>query len=566
MRLERRPIAILPRLVAEGIAAGEVIERPASVVRELLDNAVDAGARQVTVELRGGGLELIRVSDDGSGIPTEEVELAFCHHATSKIATLDDLLQLRTLGFRGEALPSIAAIAEVEMFTRAPADPYGTIVVLRAGEVVRRARAARQPGTTVSVRQLFYNVPVRRGFLANRRSESLLIGQLVRRYALAHPAIRFSLLLDGRLTFRSSGGGRLDLAMAEVHGPAVGAGLLALPAIRQETFSLGGFLGGRALTRPSRDQITLIINQRCATSRGLLAALENAYRPFLPRGRHPIGVIVIEVPPSEVDPNVHPAKIEVRLRREPEIATALAAAVRTTLERAPARPSPTDELTFGPAQYPLPLASRCFAESGEASPDRAIEDARGQEGMLSQARVLGQLQQSLILVEHDDGLLLIDQHRAHERILYETLRRDEGTGLEAQTLLEPVVVELAPHQAERLDERLAMLDELGFQCQRIGGRAYLIQTVPLVPGQEQVVAQLASVIEEAAAPEDGWRERLLAALACRAAIRRHRPLDLPEMERLVRELARTSAPAVCPHGSPLILQLTRRFLERQLGW
>lgn len=562
----RRPIAILSPDVAEQIAAGEVVERPTSVVRELIDNAIDAGATDVTIELRGGGLELIRVNDDGCGIPPDEVELAFRHHATSKIGSFGDLLTLRTLGFRGEALPSIAAVSEVEMLTRDAAHDSGTRIVLRAGEVIRRRRAARQPGTTVTVRRLFHNVPARLKFVSAGRGESLQVGHLVRRYALAHPSVRLSLALDGRLSFRSSGSGRLDLTIAEVYGSAVGNTLLCLPRKQVDGTAVSGFLSVRSITRPRRDHLTLIVNGRLAASRGLATALESAYRPVLPRGRHPIAVVVVEVPPAELDPNIHPAKTEVRLAREPVVAAALADVIRAALAHAPALPNADADFSVGSGQYRLPFRQRRIAEGSGPTWQRALRDELSGSS-LPALRILGQVQDSLILAEGEHGLFLIDQHRADERIIYEDLlRRGGADATGAQTLLEPVVVELKPHQAILLDERLSDLEGLGLSCQRIGGRDYLVRAVPAVPGRENVATNLDVLLEEAASEDEGWRERLMASLACRAAVRRNRPLSESEMKDLLRGLAATTAPAVCPHGSPLILHLSDGFLKKQFDW
>jgi DNA mismatch repair protein MutL len=560
------PIAVLPAEVAERIAAGEVIERPTSAVRELLDNSLDAGAREITVEIRGGGLEIVRVSDDGSGIPPDQVELAFQRHATSKIRAVDDLFSLRTLGFRGEALPSMAAVAEVTMLTRDRDSDVGTMVMLRAGEVARRSRMARQPGTTVTVRHLFQNVPARLKFLPASRNESLVAGQLVRRYALAHPDVCFSLMVDGHLSFRSSGSGRLETAIRDVYGPAVGAAMLPLHAEVAGGATVGGYISGRTVTRPGRHHVTLLVNGRWATCPRLAAALESAYRPFLPRGRHPVAVIVLEVPPGELDPNVHPAKTEVRLLREQEVAEALARAVRETLGHTPARPMPTDDFSLSATQIHLPSPRRHLAERPGVGWDPDSTEDEPLSTCLPRLRVLAQLHRSVILAEGARGLFLIDQHRAHERVIYEKLLRRNGEPEpDGQSLLEPVVLELKPHQAAVLEERLPYLEELGFSCQRFGGRDYLVRAVPSLPRREDFVAHLEALLEEAASEDEGWRERLLASIACRAAVRRNRPLDEAEMQELLHELAGTSAPATCPHGSPLVLEFSGSFLERQFG-
>ncbi|HEY3108400.1 MAG TPA: DNA mismatch repair endonuclease MutL [Chloroflexota bacterium] len=547
-------IAVLRADVADRIAAGEVIERPASVVRELVDNALDAGAREVSVELRGGGLELIRVSDDGSGLPADQVELAFERHATSKIRSVEDLERLATLGFRGEALPSIAAVAEVTMLTRETDAEAATTLTLRAGRPLKSGRAARQPGTTATVRHLFHNMPARLKFLPAGRSESLLVGALIRRCALARPDVAFSLALDGHPSFRSTGSGSLETAMAEVYGPAVAAALLPLAGP-----GLVGLISNRSVTRPTKHHLTLVVNRRPVQCRELLAAIEAAYRPLLPRGRHPIATIVLEVPPEEVDPNVHPAKAEVRLLREAELAEALAALVRDALARAPARPTDDEDFSLQPSQYRLPTPRRRLLEAAE--PYRAGDEP------IAELRVVAQLKQTLILAEGQRGLYLIDQHRAHERIIYhQLLARLETATPEAQALLEPIVLELTPTQAAAVEERLEYLQGLGFDVQRFGKRDYLVRAVPALPDGENVALHLEELLAEAAGEGEGWRDRLLVSLACRAAVRRSRPLTDAAMGKLLTGLAATPTPASCPHGSPLILHFSGDFLERQFGW
>jgi DNA mismatch repair protein MutL len=581
----RRPIRVLPQRVSERIAAGEVIDRPASVVRELVDNALDAGATDVTIDLRGSGLELIRVADDGRGVPPEELETAFVRHATSKIAEYDDLARLHTLGFRGEALPSIAAVAEITLLSRVPEEPSAASLTVSGGEVLRRGRMARQPGTTVTVRDLFQNVPARLKFLPAGRAESILVGQLVRRYALARPDVRFQLLLDGRPSFRA-GGGTAESALAEVYGRVVADTLLPL-RLTTEAARIDGLIGGRSATRPSRGQVTLVINGRVAISRGVSSAIEAAYRPLLPRGRHPIALIRIDVPPDELDANVHPAKSEVRLAREAEVAAALAELLRDALGRAPARPSADEEFALGPRQQRLPAPRRRLigweshtwegvrgvrgvrneiAESDTPYSDTSDADTSDTAaGLLDRARVLAQLHGTLILVETARGLLLVDQHRAHERVIYALLRERRGAP-SAQSLLEPIVLELTPVQIGRLEERLGFLEELGFLCQRFGDREFLVRAVPSLPDAEELAEGLAGLLEEAASEEDDWQHRLMTAVSCRAAVRRGRPMAAHEMAELLRRLAATDAPATCPHGSPLILELDADFLERQFAW
>lgn len=555
----------LPPEVAERIAAGEVIERPAAVVRELLDNALDAGARSVAVEVRGGGLDLIRVSDDGWGIAADEVELAFRRHATSKLRALDDLYALRTLGFRGEALPSIAAVSETSLVTRRAEGDLATRIVVRGGQVVERGYAAREPGTTVEVRELFRAVPARLSFVQPARVESAAIGHLVRRFALAHPEVQLSLTLDGRPAFRSSPSGSLPGALAEVYGPPLAQAMLELAPLDAEWGRLGGSISPRTVTRPDRREVTLIVNGRLAASRGLLAALEAAYRPVLPRGRHPIACLRVDVPPAELDPNVHPAKTEVRLLREAEAAEALRQAVAEVLARTPDRPPASASFAPTIGQPALPSPRRRVAEAGLAWGGQPAPLAVAD--LLRTGQIVAQVQDTLILVAGASTMLLVDQHRAHERILYERLRAGWGEQSgRGQALLEPVVLELKPDQAASLAACAGELEGLGFGVERFGGRTFLLRTVPGLPGAERLAESLPALLDDAGTLEDGWRERLLRSLACRTAVKRGAALDEPAMAGLVQGLAATAAPAACPHGSPLLLELSSAFLRRQFRW
>lgn len=564
-RQHQSRIAVLPREVAERIAAGEVIERPASVVRELIDNAIDAGATDIAVELRGSGLELIRVTDNGCGIPGDDVELAFQRHATSKIGAEVDLQDLHTLGFRGEALPSITAVAEVSLVTRVASVASGVAIELRDAQVVRRAAAARQPGTTVTVRHLFRNVPARLKFLPAGRTESLVVGQLVRRMALSQPAVRFTLVLDGHLAFRSSGSGDLRATMAEVYGSAVAETLLPLASDTSEPVVIAGLLGGRTATRPSRAQITLIVNGRVVSNPDLMAALESAYRPLLPRGRHPVAVVTLAVPPAEVDPNIHPAKAEVRLARQSEVATILERTVRDALTAAPARPERERDFSLIGGQATLDLPQRRVRESRAAWGRRRDTDNEFSLPV-DRLRLVAQVQGTLILTEGPNGLYLVDQHRAHERAIFERLLRADGRReADAQALLEPILLELPAHRAARLEERLGELERIGFVVERFGERAFLVRAIPTDVAHGDV-PQLDGLLEEAAAEGESWRQRLLISLSCRSAIRRGEALAPAQMEGLLRDLADTSVPAACPHGSPLVLYVGDDFLARQFGW
>ncbi|HET8841681.1 MAG TPA: DNA mismatch repair endonuclease MutL [Ktedonobacteraceae bacterium] len=587
----------MPVEVAERIAAGEVIERPVSVIKELLENALDAGARDIRVEVRGGGLSLLRVTDDGSGIPSQELEIACARHSTSKIREVEDLERLRTLGFRGEALASIAAVSELTLLSLAneaeagDEESAGAYIIIRGGEVIQHGRKARLRGTTVTVRDLFYNVPARLKFMRHARTEGQHILQLLRRYAVGYPEVRLSLLLEEQTVLQTSGSGSLAKTLAEIyHLPLVEMlNPVSVNAWEGTTvrFTLRGCVGNRALAQNNRQHVTLFVNGRWIQSKSLQDALEAGYRGLLPRGKHPLLVLHIQIPTEEVDANVHPAKTEVRLLHEREVAEAISMALRGILERSPALPEeaqlPGPSLVFQGRLAGVRRRGLHVAESAEEYRVQEDAEAQGLAGAADILRVLhplAQLQQAVILAEAPDGsLYLIDQHRAHERVIYEHLRQkyvglkapqeevDEWlAGADAHLLLEPVVVELKRHEAELFEQRLPMLRGLGLECERFGGRSFLVRSVPGGVGQEQLASYLPELASIAAEDNNDWLDRLLIGLACRSALRRGRELGLAEQRTLLTSLAEVSAPAVCPHGSPILLHYSRAFLIDKFEW
>ena len=553
-----RPIIrVLPPEVAERIAAGEVVERPVSVVKELVDNALDAGAGDVRVDVEGGGLRLIRVADDGSGIPADQLELAFQRHATSKIDAATDLLEIATLGFRGEALPSIAAVAEVDVASSVDDSGRAATLGLRAGQVQRRGTRGRPRGTTVWVRNLFQPLPARLKFTRNPRTESAQIGQLLRRYALARPEVRVSLVLDGHPSLRTSGSGRLDQVLSEVLGPDVAASLLPLPERQVGAGRITGVVSGPGLSRPNRQHCIVFVNRRSVQAPALQQALEGAYRPLMPPGRHPVVVVFVEVPPGAVDVNVHPSKAEVKLLWEADLAEALGEMVRATLGRSPRRPTDEEDFALSATQYKLPAPARRVAESG------ALFELEEPQPRLS-LRFVGQVQNTVLLAEGRGGLYVVDQHRAHERVIYERLTAEHATA-PAQYLLEPVVLELSATRSEILADRLGALEALGFSCERFGGHSFLVRSAPEVPdGLDRT--SLTDALEDASDEAEDWRERLLIRLACRSAIRRGKPMSPMEAKTLLDQLGQASVTSLCPHGAPVVLHFNRRFFERQFAW
>ncbi len=569
----RPPIRVLPPAAVALIAAGEIIERPASVVKELVENALDAGATRVRVDVQGGGLRLIRVGDDGVGIPSYELLLACRRHATSKL-TGPNLSEISTLGFRGEALPSIAAVAELSIVSAVDESGVGQRLTLLEGRVVVDEPAPRPRGTTVSVRHLFQNIPARLAVASRPQTEVVQIGHSVRRLALAAPQVRIELFVEGRPALRTTGSGDLQTTLTEVYGPSLTASLLPLGPAKAGGGTLRGVVGGPELTRPGRGQVHLVINGRWVQPRALLAQIESAYRPVLPRGRHPVLALRIDVAPDVVDLNIHPSKLEVRLLAEREIGAAAGELIRGVLAQQPLplRGGPTTGLAA------LPVTPPRLGETRAAWNDDGPILSPG----LPPLRLVGQVQDRLLLLEGPQGLYMVDQHRAHERILYEHLAATSAAArAEPEVLPEPLLLELTPAQATRFGRRLEELAELGFQWEEFGGRSFLLRAAPSMPGvlergsdsplaglgdTHELGTTVLDLADEEAGDGEIWRERLLVRLACRTAVRRGRALDRPSMRALVEGLGQTGAPAVCPHGSPLLMHVSGDLLERQFGW
>jgi DNA mismatch repair protein MutL len=501
-------------------------------------------------------------------------------HTTSKISALEDLSHLRSLGFRGEALASIAAVSETTVVSRsieseiADQEQPALSVTWRGGDIVRREGRARPHGTTVTVLDLFYNVPARLKFMRGARTENGHVVQLLRRYAVGYPNVRFHLALDEHSALQTSGSGDLALTLVELyHLPLTE--MVSPVDYSNEHGRVHGFIGNRVLAQHSRQYVTLLVNGRWVNVRALNEAVEQGYRSLLPKGKHPVLVLHVELPPDEVDVNVHPAKTEVRLLHEDAITAALTYVVRSVLEQSPASP---ETVQFpGPIlanQRRLPHPRRRGLHIAEGAGEYRAEQALPATAVvIASLRPLAQLQQAVILAEASDGsLYLIDQHRAHERVIYEHIRsvytgvQAEAAVADAHLLLEPAIIEMKGYQAEMLEQRLPMLRGLGIECERFGGRSFLIRSVPAGEGQEQLAAHLHELAEFAAEDSPDWQDHLLIGLACRSAMRRGRVLSSGEQATLLKALSQVAAPAVCPHGSPILLHYSRSFFIEKFDW
>ena len=539
----------LPQEVADAIAAGEVIERPASVVKELIENALDAEARRITVDVRGAGRTSIRVNDDGSGIEAADLHLAFVRHATSKVAALPDLNAITTLGFRGEALASIAAVADVECSSG------GARIHLRGGEVLEQGAGPVLPGVNVEVRDLFANVPARLKFLKSDATEVAAIRDTVASYALLNPHVRFQLTIDGRVALSTSGDGDRRRSSAAVHGAAVAAEMLeivGLPLIK-------GIVSQPRVSRGSRDWIVLAVNARPIASRTLLYALEECYQGRLERGRHPVAVLDIGIDPELVDVNVHPAKREVRFRDENAVFAAVQRAVRAALGgsepffyRAPSTAVATSTFNAGAAESP--------ARAGVAVQDLVTREAPAEAPL----RPLGQIGQGYIVAEGPQGLVLVDQHAAHERILYNRLlaRLRDGKGM-TQPLLMPAAIDVEPALMAAASDHASGLAALGLELEEFGPRSLRITSIPA----EMPVSRATKAVQETLAAlaenrSDGAIEKAAAELACHSAVRFGDVLDVAEQRRLLTDLEQAEESITCPHGRPTRLLVEWQELKR----
>ena len=574
---EIRRIRQLPPEVAARIAAGEVIERPASVVRELLDNAIDAGAGRIRVTITEGGLQSMEVNDDGRGIAPDQLELAFERHATSKIAVASDLRRVATLGFRGEALGAIAAAAEVEIVTRAEGEPVGVAALLVDRVVVRRSARAAPVGTTISVRELFARVPARRSFLGSASSEGRQITTLVSHYALAYPGIAFR-LEAGRRPFGTSGDGNLRHAVAAIYGAEQGAAMLDV-AHEENDIVVSGLAGPPSLHRGNRSGIALFVNGRWVQSGALRFAVSDAYQSELPGGRYPVASVALRLLPEAVDVNVHPAKAEVRFRDQRGVARVLrhailralegAGAVGWTLGDAPA-PEPASTGTPRPSlrqrlQPPESAQAPLRGDLARASPSSG-EEARTQRERLPLLRVVGQVATTYVVAEGPDGMYLIDQHAGHERVVFDRLKGRTAAAA-VQPLLEPVLVDLDRTAAAVFEEHGAHLERLGLSLEPFGDASCLVRAAPAGFGDGDIAGALRAMLEKLG---DERRvsdpfDRAAATVACHSSVRAGMALSLEEMRQLIEDLAATASPRTCPHGRPTLVHVRQEALDRQFG-
>jgi len=584
--------------VASQIAAGEVVERPASVVKELLENALDAGAKTVTVEIAAAGRTLIRTADDGAGIPADELALAVERHATSKLVSADDLFKIATLGFRGEALASIGSVSRMTLTSRTPDAPAGARLRVEGGTIGKVEKIGAPVGTVVSMEDLFYNVPARLKFLKQDMTERRAIDALLTRYALAYPHVRFKLTEGGTASLQTAGDGDRRAILAALYGVDVARQMLEVLS-EEDGLKLTGFISPVALTRSNRKEITFFINGRWVQDTPLSAALLQAYHTLLMVGRYPLAAIFLEVPPEEVDVNVHPAKAEVRFRNPDKVFSFVQRGVRRAIlaftpvpqvapqnlwGRSDVRPQTTDGRPQVDAAWILAHDERS-AGSGQPSAVNGMEAESGQPssanlqpanfqpetiGQVPLLRLIGQIGATYLVAEGPDGLYLIDQHAAHERVLFEKLMaQHEQKKIPSQALLTPAVVELQPASARLLNEQLPFLEHFGFHVEPFGSSAFQVRAMPSLFVNSDPAAALRALVEDFEEDETPLQNEIEAKIAGRVckrlAVKAGQVLSPEEQRALLSDLEACASPRTCPHGRPTMIHLSVDLLERQFG-
>jgi DNA mismatch repair protein MutL len=602
-------IRLLPETVASQVAAGEVVERPASVVKELIENSIDAGARKIDIMIRRGGISLVRVIDDGCGMDRDDALLSLERHATSKIRSAADLQAVSTLGFRGEALPSIASVSRFRLTTREARAVAGTEIIVNGGKIDIVRDGGEAPGTQVEVRSLFYNLPARRKFLRSENTESRNIEHQIHLQAIGHPSIGFSLLRDDRLLFQLPAAATLGDRVRDLYGIELLQRLVKINGTTSRKIRISGFIGQAGLSRQTRAQQLIFVNGRAIESGLLTAAIREGYHTALMKGQYPVTFLFLELDPAAVDVNVHPAKREVRFRDPIGVREAIGHCIQQTLERgrvawqekfrapvitpaaAPGKAAPDLRLrpeVFSPEEShrELPHLGRAVEGVGFSAVALAKADDRGRatkrdeapspaaikrDSNQQQFQIIGVLNKLYVLMENADGLVLVDQHAAHERILFEELRRRmEEQGVPTQKLLLPHTFDLPPRDADWIERNISILQKMGIGIESFGPDTFKIDGLPSFlnvsdPAQfmRKVIDDLKSAGNSTSAMRLG--EEMIAMTVCRHAVKANDPLRYLEVEKLIRDLLDCDLPYCCPHGRPTMIQISNAELEKKFG-
>ena len=597
-------IQLLSEEVASQVAAGEVIERPASIVKELVENSIDAGAKRIEVMIRRGGISMVRVVDDGCGMDRDDALLCLERHATSKIRTGHDLASIATLGFRGEALPSIASVSRFRLMTREHGALTGTEVAVSAGKIEHVRESGEAPGTQIEVRSLFYNLPARRKFLRTENTESSHVEHQLHLQAIGHPRIGFVLVNDERVVHQLSPATNLLDRIRDLAGSDLAAQLLELDGVERGGITLRGFIGKPGVARSSRAQQLVFINGRAVENSTVQFALREGYHTALMKGQHPVTFLFIEMNPADVDVNVHPAKREVRFRDPAAVREVLVETVRRTIESgraewartfapapaevqnlkqqgvdtAPSLIEPSEQVALRRDWSSLPFQPQTTC-SGEhrttniehrtpGAPPREIENPKSE---IQNFRILGVLGKLYVLMENESGLVLVDQHAAHERILFEELRRRlEEQGVPCQRLLMPLTIQVTPRDADWIQQNLPTLQKMGIGLEPFGAGTFKIDTLPQFLHASEPLDFIRDVIDElretsSASSKMRLGEDVIATTVCRHAVKANDFLREPELVRLIQDLLQCEMPYCCPHGRPTMIQMSYSELEKKFG-
>jgi len=603
-------IRLLPEAVASQVAAGEVVERPASVLKELIENSIDAGARKIDILIRRGGISLVRVVDDGCGMDRDDALLSLERHATSKIRSAADLQAVATLGFRGEALPSIASVSRFRLTTREAGAVAGTEIVVNGGKIDIVRDGGEAPGTQVEVRSLFYNLPARRKFLRSENTESRNIEHQIHLQAIGHSRIGFSLLRDDRMLFQVPSAATLGDRIRDLYGIELLQRLVEVNGTPSRNIRVAGFIGQAGLSRQTRSQQLVFVNGRATESGLLTAALREGYHTALMKGQYPVTFLFLKIDPGSVDVNVHPAKREVRFRDPIAVREAVVRSIQQTLERGRGgwqekfrspltRPAAvpekrTSDLKLRP-EIPVPEESHRelphlapavagiatvagVVESGRLptprvdSTDDALAAQRSQQLTVQQQfQIIGVLNKLYVLMENADGLVLVDQHAAHERILFEELRRRmEEHGVPTQKLLLPHTFDVPPRDGDWIERNLSILQKMGIGIESFGPGTFKIDSLPgflSVSDPAQFMRKVIDDLKSAGSSTSPMRlgEEMIAKTVCRHAVKANDPLRYPEIEKLIRDLLECDLPYCCPHGRPTMIQISLTELEKKFG-
>ncbi len=586
-------IRLLPETVASQVAAGEVVERPASVVKELVENSIDAGARKIDIFIRRGGISFIRVIDDGYGMDRDDALLSLERHATSKIRTVADLEAVHTLGFRGEALPSIASVSRFRLTSREPNAVVGTEIVVNGGKIDIVRDGGEAPGTQVEVRSLFYNVPARRKFLRAETTESRNVEHQLHLQAIGHPHVAFTFARDDRVAFQLPAASSLSDRIRDLYGNDLLAQLLPLNGVGSPKIRISGLIGQAGLSRHTRAQQLIFVNGRAIESPLITAAVREGYHTALMKGQYPVTFLFIELDPGAVDVNVHPAKREVRFRDPNAVREAVARSIQETLAGGRAdwqekfRPPPSQpvpDLTLRPQVVGPEISDRelPITALGRGGPPHRpqttpiTDSGRGRspnrpQTTQQQFQIIGVLNKLYVLMENADGLVLVDQHAAHERILFEELRRRmEEQGVPSQKLLISQTFELPPRDADWIEQNMPVLQKMGIGIESFGPNTFKIDSLPgflnVTDGAQfmrKVIDDLKSTTDRSSALRLG--EEMIATTVCRHAVKANDPLRYLEVAKLIQDLLDCDLPYCCPHGRPTMIQISNAELEKKFG-